>query len=290
VTNLRAEEWLERWRAFRQRHPDHGQIPPADGLALHLREAGICEAAQRWHGALTHLEPLIAARPQEAALLLRRGNALAELGQWKKAAADFTRAAGLQELELNDGFRQALLCLAAGDLTGYRQVCASLVRRFGATTDAATAALVAWACVLGPQAVADYGPVVQLAEKAWPSGPRSGLALSRGPAALSLPTLFTRSYPFVVLYRAGQFQAALERSKRSAPQRVETLLFLAMVQHRAGNAKEARETLDRAVWQLDNMTKLEAGSDSGRSARPWTARLTDELLRREAEAVLNEVK
>jgi hypothetical protein len=28
VTNLTAEEWLQRWRDFRQRHPEMGRLEP----------------------------------------------------------------------------------------------------------------------------------------------------------------------------------------------------------------------------------------------------------------------
>src|SRR5439155_26254291 len=85
------------------------------------------------------------------------------------------------------------------------------------------------------------------------------------------------------LYRAGRFAAAagqlreagaLKPDPRTSP--CYTWLFLAMAHQRQGNADEARRWLAKAVEALD----------SELVNAPWNRRLTLQLLRREAEELV----
>src|SRR5262249_1998594 len=61
-------------------------------LAWHAQEAEDSEAAGQWFAALLHLDHLLAAGPESAALHLRRGRARAHLGQFDQALDDFAAA------------------------------------------------------------------------------------------------------------------------------------------------------------------------------------------------------
>ena len=111
-----------------------------------------------------------------------RGQAYAELGQWDKAAADFEKAA---ELSADDALAQyglALVRLHLEDRDGYRNVCSRMLERFGQSPDVNAAYWTAWTCVLAPDAVTDWQPVVQLAEKAVPCSTAPGGSRTRASA------------------------------------------------------------------------------------------------------------
>jgi hypothetical protein len=60
VANLASEEWLERWRAFRRRHPGHGAVDFSPGAlrAWHHRQADVRAQERQLNAAAWHLERL----------------------------------------------------------------------------------------------------------------------------------------------------------------------------------------------------------------------------------------
>ena len=60
---------------------------------------------------------------------------------------------------------------------------------------------------------------------------------------------------------------------------------LAMTHHRLGHADEARQWLDKAVQKIEQ-AQQEGQATSGGAALAWNRRLTLQLLRREAEELL----
>jgi WD40 repeat protein/tetratricopeptide (TPR) repeat protein len=269
VTNLMADEWLERWRDFRRRHPDYVMIEPAASVPSPLGEVAAVDAAARWADALAQLDRLIEAQPQEGQLWDRRGRAHAELGRWEKAAADFARAVELGGQDITVWYRHALTRLAVGDQDGYRQACAEMLRQFGPTEDPETLRRLAWTCALALDAVADLAPLLRGLER----------AVAANPTACA-----HRHELGALLHRDGRpAEAVKELTEAIHLHRqdgtVSDRLFLAMANHRQGAAEEAGKWLAAAVQEMD--PPLPAASPPG-----WELRPEHQLLRREAEALI----
>jgi WD40 repeat protein/tetratricopeptide (TPR) repeat protein/tRNA A-37 threonylcarbamoyl transferase component Bud32 len=195
-----------------------------------------------------------------------RGLAHANLGQLDKASADFAKAIQIVNADRAAWYYHALLRLHLAGTEDYRRVCASLVNRWGQTQDPAMAADVAHTLTLAPGAVADPQLPLRFAEIAFRRQPGSVYYLQTLGAAL---------------YRAGQWQAAVERLNEAVirserGQTVESLLFLAMAQHRLGRAQEARKCLDRAITWI---------ALTGKAS--WSDKLAAQRLQKEAEELLN---
>jgi serine/threonine protein kinase/WD40 repeat protein len=173
-------------------------------------------------------------------------------------------------------YRYALALLGAGKVGDYRKACADMLGRYKDTRECGAAWLTAWTCALGPDAVADWAPVLRLAEKA-----RAGAPANR------------QSYLAVgaVLYRMGRLEEAISHFRAPVPadhtqnpsSPAYVSFFLAMAHHRLGNKEEARRWLGRAVAQSDKEL-----SDDWQSNKAdwWFRKATLQLLRAEAEAVV----
>jgi tetratricopeptide (TPR) repeat protein len=232
----------------------------------------LCDEAQKqfeakqWPQAVESYSKAIQLEPANWESWFRRGRAHVELARWDQALADEAKAIELGGFEPELWYQHALLCLHVGDTNGYRAAAARILKRLSHSGNpSGDLSLMLWVSVLAPSAVADPGSAVSVAEMG-PSD-HDGL-LSRGAA----------------LYRAGRLKEAARRLAEAEPMpegntsRVYTWLFLAMTHYRLGHAEEARRWLSKAVQEIDN--------PSGES-RPWNRKLTLQLLRREAEALLS---
>jgi Flp pilus assembly protein TadD len=274
VTLLTAEEWLARWRAFRQRHPDHGRFDTAKTLTQLWREARASADARQWPAVIQHLDRLITAHPTVGPLYAHRGAAYAELGQWDKAATEYTRAEELRPNDVDIGQRRALLCLAQGDKEGYHRVCADLLQRFGESASFRNPASAAWSCALCPDAVPDPSQLVLIAEKSVAAGAGDGTALANG----------LRMTLGAALYRAGRFDEAIQQLNASIAARngdgvFQDWLFLAMARHRLGHVAEARQWLDKTI-------QWEAKRKADAAPMGWELCVELKCLRREAQELI----
>jgi WD40 repeat protein/serine/threonine protein kinase len=236
-------------------------------LAWHRDTAAACIPRRQWFAATFHLTQLLAAQPGQADLLARRGQALAELGHWDRAEADCTQAIAQGVADPEAWYVQALLRLRAGDRAGYRTVCRSALQAFAQTASADAANDVAWTCVLAPEAVDDAASVVALAERAVAADPKKHLYQNTLGAAL---------------YRAGRVEEAVRRLRESLQAHgqggdVDDWLFLALAHQRLDHRAEARHWLDKAIRSLE---------DAAGPVSLWSRQLTRQLLRQEAEALL----
>jgi tetratricopeptide (TPR) repeat protein len=199
----------------------------------------------------------------------QRGTAHAELGHWDKAAADFARAVELDADNVMLRYWLALARLGAGDWAGYRSSCAALFDHFGQTDKHGVAHWVAWTAGLAPDAVKELGRPVKLAESALRSAPTNHSYGTTTGAAL---------------YRAGRFAEAVVRLNEAGAARptlsslAYTWFFLAMTHERLGHAGEAGQWLAKAIKCMEQETR-----DNNPA---WNRRLTLQLLRREAEALI----
>jgi serine/threonine protein kinase/Tfp pilus assembly protein PilF len=223
------------------------------------------EARQVYDKANLILEQL--APPQQAQALKGRGHFYAVLGEWDRAAADFTRAI---ELGSNDvlgiWYPLAVLHLRAKHQTAYRTLCARLLeRRFGPEENRWVVVI----CKLAPDAVADLEQPVEIAKKLAAREPRNA------------------EYHGILgdaLYRQGDLEGAvgrLEASLRSGPRLPGApwrKLVLAMTYHRLGRGAEAEQLFqDVTQWMANNVQK-----------KSWAFRLDLQLLHHEAEELLKQ--
>jgi serine/threonine protein kinase/formylglycine-generating enzyme required for sulfatase activity/Tfp pilus assembly protein PilF len=209
---------------------------------------------------------------------MERGGLHAELGHWPQAAEDFARAAqspgkaGTPDPEIRAlcNYYLALALLGLKDNAAYRKLCGSILEEVGSTPKAVYRA--SWTSALAAQPPADLFRIVAFAQNALGRDTNNGDHLNTLGA---------------VLYRAGRFDDAIQRllqaeialREMAKPSQtvVYTHLFLAMAHQRLGNAKEARQSLKQATDQIDQ-GKL--------ASHPWNRRLTLQLLRSEAEALI----
>jgi tetratricopeptide (TPR) repeat protein len=231
--------------------------------------------------ALADYTQAIALRPPQPWPWVRRGQLYAELGQWDKAVADSAKAVELAPDEADGRYLYALVRLGAADTKGYRGICTSILERFGKTEDADAAYWVAWSCVLVPDAVAQPALLVPLAEK--------GVAKA--------PTNYDYQNALgAALYRADRFEEAVKRLNEAAAAYkpdsgfrqpiAYNWFFLAMAHHRLGHSDEAQKWLDKAVQWTDQAGQEKEKDPAIKVPMPWNRRLTLQLLRREAETLI----
>jgi len=244
------------WQDRRQRLEELTKSSPVSNCIVsaakdHLywlrEEAKECESAEQWQAAIGHLDRVIAAEPRWQDYD-RRGRAYARLGQYEKAAQNHLEARKRGGVDRGDDLshwvNRSQQLLAAGDIKEFRRLSAYLIGRFGKTADSTIARVVVNTCILVPDAVPDWQHVVRLAEQAY--------AETKDDSCLQL----------VVgsLYRAGQFEQALERLKSAKSENYRTLdyrdLFRAMAHARLGHAEEARKWLDKSKPFIDYMENV----------------------------------
>jgi WD40 repeat protein/serine/threonine protein kinase len=237
----------------------------------HARQAAEARAAGHWAAALFHLDRLLAARPDDRDARAARAGALAALGQWDRAAADFDHVTRSGPAAANLLHQAGLVRLAQGDVAGYRQGCAELLERFVGTTDPSAANSAAWHCCLVPDAVAD------------PSRPLALAELAAGKAPRNYAYLHTRG---AALLRAGRTDDALRALAQAAAARpaefppVYDWLWLALAQTKKGDLGAARDNFARSAAWLDEPTDKRPGGLS------WDQEVEIKLLREEVERAL----
>jgi tetratricopeptide (TPR) repeat protein len=210
--------------------------------------------------------------------LLKRAEQHVQARQWQKAAEDFAAALRLHPQEHWHWFRSAGLWVWLNDRAAYRRHCEEMLRRWGETTNVVLAERTAKACLLAPDAVADMTPVFQLADR--------GVTGTEAHSAYRW-FLLARG---LAHYRAGEFDQALERLRKSvAPDRAlfinaAGLFITAMAHERLGQTTQAREALakGREILEQEGVPTLESG-ELGPGWHDW---LNCQILRREAESLI----
>jgi WD40 repeat protein/tetratricopeptide (TPR) repeat protein/cell division protein FtsB len=262
------KEWDEAIRACSKAI----DLKKEDAALWYLR--GIAQARSQGHDkAIADFTQAIALGGRGAGVFTERGQAYAEQAAWKKAVADLAQAAALRPDDSGVWYRLGLARLGNDDLAGYRDVCALMIKRFGETQHAETAANVAFLAVLAPATVQDHAPVVQLAQVAVTADTANPAYLETLGAAL---------------YRTGRYPESVQRLTEAVRTHggsgsVWMQLFLAMAHHRLQHTQEATAWLTRAVQQMDK----DLGPANKKDAPRWQQRLRWKFLREEVESLLN---
>ena len=191
---------------------------------------------------------------------------------WAGAVDDFAESIRIEPDQEVVHYWHALACLGAGEHEAYRSACARMVQQFAGNETASVGQWVAWTCALAPEAVSDLAEAVKAA----------GHAVSKQPDAdRHLNTLGA------ILYRAGRYEEAVQWMNEIAKQGparglsspAYTWFFLAMAHQQLGHPEEGqtwlREAISRAEEEIRDDTEV-----------AWNRRLTLDLLRAEAEALL----
>jgi serine/threonine protein kinase/WD40 repeat protein/tetratricopeptide (TPR) repeat protein len=306
AVRMEGAEFRKLWPRQRARsRPEDAAPTRAQTVAWHYQSARDCAAAQQWPGAILHLDQVlklepsawnvyfdrgrayceigqhepavadfaqaIACRADRYESWLNRADAQAELGHWDRAAADFEKAIDLGVCHIPHWRKAALCWLAARQPERYRSLCARLLKADNRREVETDPAHWAWVFVLASDAVPDLGPVVKQMEtwlEASPKDPERLLCLG------------------AVLYRAGRFaqaeqklqEAVMSADKKGSPF---LLLLLAMTQHQQKQGDKAHASLGQARQLLEQQTPRHAQAGAS-----WPDRLTGQLLRREAEALI----
>jgi tetratricopeptide (TPR) repeat protein len=259
--------------------------------ARHAWEAAQAEWAGRWFAVVFHADRAERAGRSDYPLYWTRGRAHAEQGAWDKARADFGRATALAPGNIEGWRLLALADLGAGRTGAYRETCGRLLDFLRPTPEVPLAAY-----LLDPAPGSACGRARAL--KSWQDGlPRrqqeQRLAIRPAvvrPDAVTDPARLlafsTQADPVTrgaSLCRAGHYD---EAAKLLGPvQEAAGLLYLALAEHGRGRPAAAREALQRAVWWLE-VPGRDDPERSNYARLPWDERLEVDLLRREAEALL----
>jgi WD40 repeat protein/Flp pilus assembly protein TadD len=251
------------------------ELRPDDGSLWYLR-AIVHDQLHRHQQVLEDCSKAIERKSDGWAVRVYRGYASGELRQNDRSAADYARALKLGAAQYSFWGMEVALRVAAGDLSGYRKRCAEERAAVGGSPDPDTANTVAWTCTYAPDAVSDWAPVVDLSEKALAANPKDWNYLTTQGA---------------VLYRAGRFDAAIERlgiAIKTYGERgtIWDWLFLAMAHSRLGHTDEARQWLAKSVQWLEQPDDVKTADYPDLFPLTWTRRLEIQILRGEAEALL----
>ncbi len=212
-----------------------------------------------------------------------RGSLRARLGEWQRAVVLFEKAIELapdyaagDRAEMD--YELALIHLLVDDRAGYRETCASALKR-ALRADPDLGYYPALACVVVPEAGIDAGQLVDLTERAVKSSQIDPDYLTASGAAL---------------YRAGRW----EESQRRLVVAVDAYdsfhgniagtvayahLFLALTSQRLKQPEQAQQWFDKAV---EAMKTPMASNESKPAGFSWDKRFALHLLRQEVERVL----
>jgi len=253
------ETRLERRRAWHRWHADDG-----------ARSA-------HWFLARKHLDQLILLEPDRWEHRRRRGQALAELGEWDAAAVDFEAAMARADCPIMPFVERAVLLLRAGDDDGYRRLCRQVLERFEKANDFPTVNNLVWISLLPNKPALPSDKLLALAKR--------GVALAApGPQQSTANSTFG-----CALCRAGRADEAIKCLNASVLTNgeggyAEDRFFLAIAHLAQGRPDQAKSHADRAITDYKNALAATPLSD-GRIAN-WRLRIELDSLHRELTSAM----
>jgi Flp pilus assembly protein TadD len=193
--------------------------------------------------------------------------------RYAEAADEFSRAVEFSKEDCYLWSCVAVARLAAGDVTAYRRTCDTMFDRFAKSTDGRTQFNLVWTCTIAPDALSNINTLAPIAEAAvdwWIDSDRGLVAMN---------------------YRLGQYEEAIrsfDRLCQVVRPLPATLFFAAMSYQRLGQTAQARQKLAAGVSAM--ATRFDPStiqfSTINFVARSWQEKVTEPLLRKEAEALI----
>jgi tetratricopeptide (TPR) repeat protein len=260
----------------------HDVIASHGSLAALLEGAGRVKDAEKVHDQTVLLAerlfkdfPGPTQRDLLATWCSEGGHYYSRQGEPRKAVAAEGKVLELLPDNVYARFNIPANLLLAGDRDGYRRSCAEAWKRFGDGKDRFAVYMVARACALAPDAVADPAALVK--------------AMAR--VVTAEPTHWHLFVLGLAHHRAGQWDQAISRFEESIKAKPTWLewtaqngLGLALAHHRRGDRARARQWLARSVDLLEQGTRDKGLYVSFPAHFPdW---VTCRILRAEAEALI----
>lgn len=225
-------------------------------------------------------------RPKDVVLWARRAQHLARLGRWADAEAPLLRYRDMDQASHWGPHQVAPLLVMRGDLDGYRQVAAAMLKRHSKTNNWSTAEKLIRTVLLAPADNTDFEALSAILDRVEKD------AIARNDSSWEPVMKSIRIAKAHVAYRSGEFDEVVHQLLSagptitgSGPQFAETQLLLALAQQQLGDSEAAREALAKARSTLSN-----------KAARPEVGWLYDNLdwfdvvrcriLLREADALI----
>jgi tetratricopeptide (TPR) repeat protein len=220
------------------------------------------------------LTPAMAGEKENADLLRARGDFFARHGRWQEAAADFSKVIALAPDDHYDYELLAALLVQSGDQAAYQRLCASILARFGDSSNPTIAERMAKSCLLTTYSGADLTAVSKMADAA---------------ITKNKSNLFLQLTKGLAEYRQGHFASAEEHLQIALGGRNPYLnagaeLVLSMAQYQLKQSDQARASLDKGAELVDSkMPKIDQGEIGDDWWNDW---IINRALLREARELI----
>jgi hypothetical protein len=214
----------------------------------------------------------------EAPLLRRRGEWRARQSDWAGAAADFSAFLKLQPDVPQPYDALAHVRAQTGDGDGYGQVCAAMLKRFGAAKDLEMVRLLARDCLLVPSIRIDLSKVAELARRAADVGP-DDKHFAAGVSALALAEYRQGHYNEA----ASQAAKALTAADQDPAMQAQASAILAMARKQLKQGAIALATITTGEFALQSAVPASANGDLGPQ---WEEIVAGRILTQEAKTLI----
>jgi hypothetical protein len=238
-------------------------------------DAGLMLSQRRFSEA-ENLMVSLPPHPAAASIFSVLGTVHAARTEWAGAITNYSKVIALIPDDHLAYHFLAALFIQTGDAEGYRRHCAEILRRFGATTNAAIAERTTKDCSILPPPAPELPAIARLADTAIAAGPTH------------------KSWPYFEFakglseYRQGHFADAVEwlqkivDLKSDKYRAVQAHMTLAMAQHHLKQNDEARATLAKGLAIAEaRFPKVDQGLDE-----QWQDWIFAHALMREAKALI----
>jgi eukaryotic-like serine/threonine-protein kinase len=278
------------WDALDGSHPEMLHASPAQVQAWHRERATDLAIEGRWREAAVEFGEAIASAPPQWRLLLNRGRALAEAGDAKGAAEDFSAALRRLPGELEPAYDLALLRLQSGDGRSFDETRRWIALTWGKSMNPDRARWAAHAFVLAP--ISNSAPRAQAVLWADAALEADMTVAPDGDVTPNALRLALRGAARLRAYRPREARVDLLNAVRisggAAPP--SALAFLALAERALGRAGEAQAWSQRATAELRRLERepsrlAEIEILSGQSGQVgWEQRAELRVLLRELRA------
>ena len=233
-----------------------------------------CPDANFRNGFLKLVDETVEKHQHSVASRTTRAVILIAFGRERDALAELNSIATKDDANYYARYQVALLSLKLRDLKLYRTNCEQSLDAVAKSDDAQAIHFAGWTCARAPAGLSDYAPAIRLARTALEEMPEDQQYLI-GLGAVQM--------------RAGQFQEALgnldkavELSKTAKSSEAYAYYFRAMTEEHLSRRDDARKSLIKA----NELAEKELNDEALPTA--WNRRMTLELLRKEAEALVGQ--
>jgi len=235
-------------------------------------EIADCPDTEFRNGFLELVDQAVDLNEHSQRALTTRAEIMIAFGKAEQALEDLKAAASYADASYYTSYQAALLALHLNDLPFYQAICDQMQEKFTGSGDLRELHFTAWTCALSPDAIDDYTVAIKLARQTVVKEPGNQQYLN------SLGAMLMRSGH----YTEGRIELnkALAATESGSTSPGYIRYFLAMTEHYLGHQQAAHDQLETANRSArEELAEFPA----------WNRKLTIELLRDEAEALIGAV-